>query len=145
MFAPASLVTPLGALSVIVAAILSSKFLNEKLNLLGKLGCFLCIIGSTIIVIHSPKETGKKNFHFLIRKTFFKPNFRNLRLIGLNRKSNGYNFHHLRPHRYSHLLLYRVLSWTSKRTQTRRDLHCVMFCNRLINRYVLQSTRISDS
>ncbi|CAG2064920.1 unnamed protein product, partial [Timema podura] len=35
-FAPASLVTPLGALSVLVAAVLSSKFLNEKLNLLGK-------------------------------------------------------------------------------------------------------------
>lgn len=35
-FAPASMVTPLGALSVLVAAILSSKFLNEKLNLLGK-------------------------------------------------------------------------------------------------------------
>ena len=35
-FAPASLVTPLGALSVLVAAVLSSKFLNENLNLLGK-------------------------------------------------------------------------------------------------------------
>ncbi|KFB46637.1 hypothetical protein ZHAS_00014542 [Anopheles sinensis] len=55
-FAPASLVTPLGALSVIVAAVLASKFLKERLNLLGKLGCFLCMVGSTIIVIHSPKE-----------------------------------------------------------------------------------------
>jgi len=35
-FAPASLVTPLGALSVLVAAVLASKYLNEKLNLLGK-------------------------------------------------------------------------------------------------------------
>jgi len=35
-FAPASLVTPLGALSVLVSAILSSRYLNEKLNLLGK-------------------------------------------------------------------------------------------------------------
>ena len=68
MFAPASLVTPLGALSVIVAAILSSKFLNEKLNLLGKLGCFLCIIGSTIIVIHSPKETEINDLELLIEK-----------------------------------------------------------------------------
>lgn len=55
-FAPASLVTPLGALSVIVASIMASKFLKEKLNLLGKIGCLLCILGSTIIVIHSPKE-----------------------------------------------------------------------------------------
>lgn len=68
IFAPASLVTPLGALSVIVAAILSSKFLNEKLNLLGKLGCFLCIIGSTIIVIHSPKETEITDLEVLIEK-----------------------------------------------------------------------------
>ena len=35
-FAPATLVTPLGALSVLVSAILASKYLNEHLNLLGK-------------------------------------------------------------------------------------------------------------
>lgn len=35
-FAPAALVTPLGALSVLVAAVLSSKFLNENLNFVGK-------------------------------------------------------------------------------------------------------------
>ncbi|CAH1187426.1 unnamed protein product [Phyllotreta striolata] len=55
-FAPASLVTPLGALSVLVSAVLATNFLNEKLNLLGKLGCILCLIGSIVMVIHSPKE-----------------------------------------------------------------------------------------
>lgn len=55
-FAPASLVTPLGALSVLVSALLSSKFLNERLNLVGKVGCLLCVLGSTVIVLHSPKE-----------------------------------------------------------------------------------------
>lgn len=55
-FAPASLVTPLGALSVLISTILASKYLNEKLNLLGKIGCLLCILGSTILVLHSPKE-----------------------------------------------------------------------------------------
>lgn len=39
-FAPAALVTPLGALSVLVAAMLSSKFLNEKLNFIGKVMYF---------------------------------------------------------------------------------------------------------
>ncbi len=68
MFAPASLVTPLGALSVIITAILASKFLNERLNLLGKMGCFLCIIGSTIIVIHSPKENEVNDLNLLIEK-----------------------------------------------------------------------------
>lgn len=47
---------------------MSSKFLNEKLNLLGKLGCFLCIIGSTIIVIHSPKEAEISDLDVLIEK-----------------------------------------------------------------------------
>ncbi|XP_059476512.1 magnesium transporter NIPA2 isoform X2 [Neocloeon triangulifer] len=67
-FAPASMVTPLGALSVLVAAILSSKYLNERLNLLGKLGCFLCIIGSTVIVIHSPKEEEVESLEVLLEK-----------------------------------------------------------------------------
>uniref|UniRef100_A0A2C9JIU6 Magnesium transporter NIPA2 n=1 Tax=Biomphalaria glabrata TaxID=6526 RepID=A0A2C9JIU6_BIOGL len=55
-FAPATLVTPLGALSVIVSAVLSARILKEKLNILGKVGCVLCVLGSTMMVIHSPKE-----------------------------------------------------------------------------------------
>jgi drug/metabolite transporter (DMT)-like permease len=55
-FAPASLVTPMGALSVLVTAVLSSRLLKERLNLLGKIGCAICLLGSTSIVIHSPKE-----------------------------------------------------------------------------------------
>lgn len=67
-FAPASLVTPLGALSVIVTAVLASKFLNEKLNLLGKLGCLLCVLGSIIIVLHSPKEVEIDDLNLLVEK-----------------------------------------------------------------------------
>lgn len=69
-FAPAALVTPLGALSVLVAAVLSSKFLNEKLNFIGKIGCFLCIIGSIIFVIHSPKSEEITGFSELVDKLF---------------------------------------------------------------------------
>lgn len=47
---------------------MASKFLNEKLNLLGKLGCLLCILGSTIIVLHSPKEVEVENFSELYDK-----------------------------------------------------------------------------
>ncbi|OWR44969.1 Non-imprinted in Prader-Willi/Angelman syndrome region protein 2 [Danaus plexippus plexippus] len=61
-FAPAALVTPLGALSVLVAAVLSSKLLNEKLYFLGKLGCFLCLLGSVIFVMHSPKHDEVTSF-----------------------------------------------------------------------------------
>ncbi|XP_014439232.1 magnesium transporter NIPA2 isoform X3 [Tupaia chinensis] len=39
-----------------VNAILSSYFLNERLNLHGKIGCLLSILGSTVMVIHAPKE-----------------------------------------------------------------------------------------
>ncbi|KAJ8408906.1 hypothetical protein AAFF_G00247240 [Aldrovandia affinis] len=56
MFAPATVVTPLGALSVLISAILSSFLLGESLNLLGKLGCVLSLLGSTIMVIHAPEE-----------------------------------------------------------------------------------------
>ncbi|XP_048885010.1 magnesium transporter NIPA2-like [Brienomyrus brachyistius] len=55
-FAPATLVTPLGALSVLVSAVLSSYFLNERLNTHGKMGCLLCILGSTVVVLHAPQE-----------------------------------------------------------------------------------------
>lgn len=55
-FAPATLVTPLGALSVIVSAVLSSKFLHETLNIFGQCGCVLCLVGSTMIVTNAPQD-----------------------------------------------------------------------------------------
>lgn len=55
-FAPAILVTPLGALSVLIGAVLGSYFLKEVLGTLGKLGCALCLIGSVIIVLHAPPD-----------------------------------------------------------------------------------------
>jgi len=55
-FAPATVVTPLGALSIIVSSALGSHFLDEKLNLHGKIGAVLTILGSTVMVISAPKE-----------------------------------------------------------------------------------------
>lgn len=55
-FAPAVLVTPLGALSIIVSAVLAHFILKERLHKLGILGCVMCISGSVIIVIHAPHE-----------------------------------------------------------------------------------------
>jgi drug/metabolite transporter (DMT)-like permease len=62
-FAPATLVTPLGALSVLISAILSSYFLNEHLNIHGKMGCILSILGSTVMVIHAPQEEEVTSLH----------------------------------------------------------------------------------
>lgn len=56
IIAPASLVAPLGAFSVLVTSILSSKFLGEKLNVFGKIGCLSCVLGTIVIIIHCPKE-----------------------------------------------------------------------------------------
>jgi uncharacterized membrane protein len=70
-FAPAILVTPLGALSVLIGAVLGSYFLKEKLGTLGKLGCAICLIGSVIIILHAPPdqdiETIDEILHYAIR------------------------------------------------------------------------------
>jgi drug/metabolite transporter (DMT)-like permease len=55
-FAPAILVTPLGALSVLIGAVLGSYFLKEELGTLGKLGSAICLIGAVIIVLHAPPD-----------------------------------------------------------------------------------------
>lgn len=47
---------------------MASKFLNERLNLLGKLGCLLCVLGSIIIVLHSPKEAEVEDLTVLMTK-----------------------------------------------------------------------------
>ena len=73
-FADAVLVTPLGALSVVLCAVLSSIFLKEKLTLFGKVGCFLCIVGSVIIALNAPtSHVGGKITEF--QKLFLAPGF----------------------------------------------------------------------
>ena len=56
-FVDAILVTPLGALSVVVTTILSAIFLKERLSFVGKIGCFICIVGSIIILLNAPAQS----------------------------------------------------------------------------------------
>lgn len=56
-FVDAILVTPLGALSVVVTTILSAIFLKERLSFVGKVGCFNCIVGSVVIVVNAPVQS----------------------------------------------------------------------------------------
>ncbi|XP_059647507.1 probable magnesium transporter NIPA6 isoform X2 [Cornus florida] len=56
VYAPAVLVTPLGALSIIVSAVLAHFMLKEQLRQMGVLGCVSCVVGSVVIVIHAPQE-----------------------------------------------------------------------------------------
>ncbi|KAJ5668868.1 hypothetical protein N7462_009938 [Penicillium macrosclerotiorum] len=56
-FVDAILVTPLGALSVVITTILSAIFLKERLSFVGKVGCFSCILGSVIIAMNAPDQS----------------------------------------------------------------------------------------
>ncbi|MCJ1308898.1 hypothetical protein MMC25_002553 [Agyrium rufum] len=73
-FAPAILVTPLGALSVLTGAVLGAYFLKEEMGVLGRLGCAICLIGSVIIVLHAPPdreiETVDEILHLAIQPGF---------------------------------------------------------------------------
>ncbi|EAA27790.3 hypothetical protein GE21DRAFT_6053 [Neurospora crassa] len=61
MFVDAILVTPLGALSVVVATVGSAIVLKERLSMIGKVSCFLCIVGSVVIVLNAPQESAVAN------------------------------------------------------------------------------------
>ncbi|KAI1386666.1 DUF803-domain-containing protein [Hypoxylon trugodes] len=64
-FTDAIIVTSLGALSVVITAILSAIFLKERLSMVGKVACFLCIIGSVIIALNAPAESSVANIQEL--------------------------------------------------------------------------------
>uniref|UniRef100_A0A8C7D9T0 NIPA like domain containing 4 n=1 Tax=Oncorhynchus kisutch TaxID=8019 RepID=A0A8C7D9T0_ONCKI len=68
MFSPATVVIPFGTLSVIISAVLSSYLLGETLNLFGKLGCVLSVLGSILMVIHAPEEEEVTTLHQLTDK-----------------------------------------------------------------------------
>ena len=73
-FTEAILVTPLGALSVVITTILSAIFLKERLSFVGKVACFLCIVGSVVIVLNAPTESSAATIqqmqHFVIAPGF---------------------------------------------------------------------------
>lgn len=73
-FVDAILVTPLGALSVVITTILSAIFLKERLSFVGKIGCFNCIVGSVVIVMNAPEQSSVSDIqdmqHFVIAPGF---------------------------------------------------------------------------
>ncbi|CAM1511747.1 Fc.00g092600.m01.CDS01 [Cosmosporella sp. VM-42] len=83
-FTDAILVTPLGALSVVITTVLSAIFLKERLSMVGKVGCFLCIVGSVVIVMNAPQESSVADIqemqHFVIAPGFL--TFAGLIIIG---------------------------------------------------------------
>ena len=73
-FVDAILVTPLGALSVVVTTILSAIFLKERLSFVGKVGCFNCIVGSVVIVMNAPEQSAVADIHQM-KKFVIAPGF----------------------------------------------------------------------
>ncbi|KAJ5788151.1 hypothetical protein N7457_003141 [Penicillium paradoxum] len=73
-FVDAILVTPFGALSVVITTILSAIFLKERLSFVGKVGCFCCIIGSVVIAMNAPEQSAVSNIqgmqHFVLQPGF---------------------------------------------------------------------------
>ncbi|KAL4933475.1 DUF803 domain membrane protein [Aspergillus undulatus] len=73
-FVDAILVTPLGALSVVITTILSAIFLKERLSFVGKVGCFTCILGSVVIALNAPEQSSVADIqemkHYVIAPGF---------------------------------------------------------------------------
>ncbi|KAJ5637322.1 hypothetical protein N7490_007201 [Penicillium lividum] len=73
-FVDAILVTPLGALSVVITTVLSAIFLKERLSFVGKVGCFSCIVGSVVIALNAPEQSSVSDIqemqHYVIQPGF---------------------------------------------------------------------------
>jgi magnesium transporter len=60
--APVFVVTPLGALTVLVSAYGAHYTLGEKMSTRGYIGMFTCILGTLLVVIYGPTERDVANF-----------------------------------------------------------------------------------
>ncbi|PSS29764.1 hypothetical protein PHLCEN_2v2912 [Hermanssonia centrifuga] len=73
-FTEAIIVTPMGALSVVISALLSHFLLKEKLSLFGWIASLQCLIGSSILALNGPEEQSVDNIEDF-RKLFVTPWF----------------------------------------------------------------------
>jgi drug/metabolite transporter (DMT)-like permease len=70
----ANLQTPMGALSVVICAILSHFILKEKLSLFGWIGSIQCILGASILALNAPEEQSVSTI-VEFKKLFLGPGF----------------------------------------------------------------------
>lgn len=66
--------TPLGALSVVISAILAHFILKEKLSLFGWIGCVQCILGAIVIALNAPEQQSVSTIQ-AFKKLFLAPGF----------------------------------------------------------------------
>ena len=59
---------------MVITAVLSSIFLKERLSFVGKIGCFMCLVGSVVIVVNAPSQTSVTRIedmkHFVLAPGF---------------------------------------------------------------------------
>ena len=55
-YAPAIVVTPLGASTIVISSILANCFLDEVMHVCGVFGVLSCVAGSVILVRYAPSE-----------------------------------------------------------------------------------------
>merc|ERR1719399_985909 len=55
-YAPAIVVTPLGASTIIISAVLANCFLGEHMHICGVFACFLTVCASAVLVSYAPNE-----------------------------------------------------------------------------------------
>ncbi|KAJ3552495.1 hypothetical protein NM688_g4124 [Phlebia brevispora] len=60
-FTEAIIVTPMGALSVVISSLLSHFLLDEKLSLFGWIASLQCLLGSSILALNGPQEQSVDN------------------------------------------------------------------------------------
>ncbi|KAI0814787.1 magnesium transporter NIPA-domain-containing protein [Irpex lacteus] len=73
-FVEAIIVTPMGALSVVISSLLSHFILDERLSLFGWISCVQCLLGSSILALNGPEEqsvTTIKEFQHLFVTPWF--------------------------------------------------------------------------
>lgn len=75
LFAPATLVAPLGALSMVVTCILSGRFLNERMDIVSKLGVVLAILGAIFVILNAPADADIQSIDQLINDYFYQTPF----------------------------------------------------------------------
>ena len=80
---PAIIVAPLMAVSVVVSAVMSVIILKEKINFTASAGIILCLLGSTIIVLHGPMTQTVTDLRQFIRFVLAPGQYCSIRLLGL--------------------------------------------------------------
>jgi uncharacterized membrane protein len=138
-FAPAILVTPLGALSVLIGAVLGAYFLGEDLGTLGKLGCAICLIGSVIIVLHAPPDKEITTVDEILNDALHWG--KHEEQYTEQRAANLYRFHVILPGRGRFLDRHDLQGRASIRQEEPSDLHLDLFYGGLHFRHVSKGIR----